>query len=132
MALKLTLKANEKLIVGRAVLRNGAKPAEIFIENNIPILRERDILKEEDATSLCRRIYFVVQLMYVDETNLPEYHKAYWDMIRELLPAVPSTKQYIEDISVRVAQADYYHALKTARKLIDYEDELIRSASSAT
>lgn len=125
MALKLKLKADEKLIVGRTVIRNGSKTAEIFIENNVPILREKDILKEEEATSFCRRIYFLVQLMYLDEEQQADCRTLLQRVSDELLTAVPSTKPYLDDITGRIDQGDFYHALKNARKLVEYEDALL-------
>lgn len=125
MALKLKLKADEKLIVGRTVIRNGSKAAEIFIENNVPILREKDILKEEEATSFCRRLYFLVQLMYLDEEQQADCRALLQTVSDELLTAVPSTKPYLDDITGRIDQGDFYHALKNARKLVEYEDSLL-------
>ena len=71
MALKITLKPNERMIIGGAVLANGnSKECNLLIENNVPILREKDILSEKDADKLCSQIYFTIQLMYIDEKNL--------------------------------------------------------------
>ena len=78
MPLKITLKPGERMIVGGAVLRNGKTKAGFVIENKIPVLRERDILSETDAISPCRRIYFVIQLMYIDNQNLITHHNTYW------------------------------------------------------
>ena len=125
MSLKIRLKANEKLIIGGAVVKNGAKSAELYIENNVPILREKDILSEKEVDTPCRRIYLVIQLMYIDEKNLVDYHKRYWELVREVLAAAPSTKKFIEEISEQILCAHYYQALKTARKLLDYEKELL-------
>ena len=47
MALKITLKPNEKMIVGGAVITNGnIKNTNLIIENNVPILRQKDIISE--------------------------------------------------------------------------------------
>jgi flagellar protein FlbT len=126
MPLKITLKPRERLIVGGAVVRNGDTGAHLLVENEVPILRERDILSERDADSPSRRIYFVVQLMYVDEKGLAEHHKLYWALIRELLAAAPSTAGFVDAINDFVVDKKYYQALKTARRLIDYEQELLQ------
>jgi flagellar protein FlbT len=40
MALKITLKPNEKMIVSGAVVTNGnTKNTDLIIENNVPVLR---------------------------------------------------------------------------------------------
>ena len=40
MALRLKLKPGERVIVGGAVVRNGSSRAELFVENDTPVLRE--------------------------------------------------------------------------------------------
>jgi flagellar protein FlbT len=47
MALKLSLKPGEKMIIGGAVVKNGDAKAELFIENQVPLLREKDIMGEK-------------------------------------------------------------------------------------
>jgi flagellar protein FlbT len=126
MALKISLKANEKLIIGGAVVTNGNTRSDLIIENSVPILREKDILSEHDATSPCRRIYFLIQLMYVDEKNLPEHHKVYWELVREVLRAAPSTLGLIDQINEHLVSSRYYQALKLAWQLIEYEEEVTR------
>jgi len=129
MSLKIRLKPYEKLLIGRAVVSNGDKSSEIIVENNVPILREKDIMKEESATSPGKRVYFLVQLMYVDSENLVTYHHSYWDMVKDILAAAPSTKPIIEDISNNLLEMDYYNALKASKKLISYEAKLLERIS---
>lgn len=126
MPLKITLKPRERLILGGAVVRNGAASSHLLVENEVPILRERDILSERNADSPCRRIYFAIQLMYVDEKNLPEHHRLYWMLMRDLLAAAPSTARFADEINALVLERKYYAALKVARQLIEYEQELLR------
>lgn len=125
MSLKIRLKPNEKILIGHAVVRNGDKATDLFIENSVPILREKEIMKEEGATSPCRRLYFLVQLMYVDGENLVTYHHAYWELVKEIIAAAQSMKPLIEEISTDILELDYYHALKAAKKLITYEEQLL-------
>jgi len=126
MALKITLKPGEKMIVGGAVLKNGGSTAHLVVENKVPVLRERDIIGESGATTPCRRIYFVLQLMYIDDDKLLEHHNVYWRLARELVEAVPKAADLVEPISQQVLAGDYYKAMKAARKLIDYEQEVTR------
>ena len=126
MPLKISLKPRERLILGGAVVRNGPAASQLLVENEVPILRERDILSERNADSPCRRIYFAIQLMYVDERNLPEHHHLYWMLMRDLLAAAPSTARLADEMNSLVLERKYYAALKAARQLIDYEQELLR------
>ncbi|QXE90350.1 flagellar biosynthesis repressor FlbT [Geomonas subterranea] len=129
MSLKITLKSNERLIVGGAVVRNGGKGTVLFIENTVPILREKDILGEKDTTTPCKRVYFTIQLMYIDEPNVPNYVKAYSELAAEILKAAPSTRSYIEQLNERIEAGNYYQALKLAKNLIEYEEELLKNAN---
>src|SRR6266545_1698847 len=116
MPLKITLKPHERLILGGAVVRNGGASARLLVENEVPILREKDILSEAAANSPCRRIYFVIQLMYVDEKNLAEHHKLYWTLVADALGAAPSLTRFIDPISRCVVEKNYYQALKIAQQ----------------
>lgn len=125
MSLKITLKPHERLIVGNAVVTNGNSRSDLLIENNVSILREKDILSEKNADTPCKRIYFAIQLMYVDEKNLAEHHTLYWKLVRDVIKAAPSMTPLIDQISEHILHNAYYQALKKTKKLIEYEQEVI-------
>ena len=125
MPLKITLKPHERMIVGGAVITNGNTRCDLLIENKVSILRQKDIMSEKDADSPCRKIYFTIQLMYIDEENLIEYHNTYWKLVQDIVKAAPSMLALIDQISEHILNNKYYQALKLARKLIDYEQEII-------
>ena len=125
MALKISLKPQEKLIIGGAVVKNGPGRSDFVIENVVPVLREKDILTPEKADSPCRKIYLIIQLMYVDERNLTQYHKTYWELVEEVVAAAPSQREILTEISGKILGGCYYQALKLAKKLINYEQEVM-------
>jgi flagellar protein FlbT len=126
MALKITLKPREKMIIGGAVLTNSSRSnCELVIENKIPVLRQKDIMSEADADSPCRRLYFVIQLMYIDEENLSTYTDQYWKFVEDIVQAAPSMTGVIDAISEKIFRQKYYQALKLTQKLIDYEQEVL-------
>ena len=127
MALKIALKPHERMIIDGAVVANGNAKSELIIENNVPILREKDILSETDANSPCRRIYFVIQLMYVDSKNLAVHHNTYWKLVFNLLESAPSMFKLINQINELILDNKYYHALKIAKEMIEYEEEVINN-----
>lgn len=133
MALKITLKPNEKMILGGAVVTNGnKKSADLIIENNVPVLRQKDILSEKDATSPCTRIYFIIQLMYIDQENLITHQHSYWKLVRELLAAVPRLGRHIDQINENILRGKFYRALKLSGELIDYEQEVLKHVHAIT
>ena len=127
MALKINLKPHERLIIGGAVISNGNSKSELIVENGVPVLREKDILREKDTDSPCKRIYFAIQLMYVDQENLAEHHRTYWELVKDVSEAAPSRRLVLQEISNNVLNGRYYKALKLARSLIAYEQEAIRN-----
>ena len=133
MALKITLKPNEKMIVSGAVVTNGnTKNTDLIIENNVPVLRQKDILSEKDATSPCSRIYFIIQLMYIDEENLADHQPIYWKLVHELLDAVPRVAGHIDQINENILGGNFYRALKLAGELIGYEQEVLKHVRAYT
>jgi flagellar protein FlbT len=127
MALKIALKPNERIVISGAVITNGSSSkCELIIENNAPVLREKDILSEKDAESPCSRIYFVIQLMYIDQENLDLHTDTYWKLVKQVLNVAPSMTGRIDKISEHIFNSKYYQALKLAGKLIEYEQEVIR------
>jgi flagellar protein FlbT len=129
MALKVELKPGEQIVIGNAVLKNGNQRAHFVVEGHAPILREKDILTAETANTPARRIYLAVQLMYLSgdiETN----STIYFELIRDFMTAAPSSLPLISEINSRILSGDLYKALKTAKRLVNYEKELLATLTA--
>lgn len=128
MALKVELKPNEKIIIGSCVITNTEQRAKLLIEGEkIPILREKDILTPATADTPAKLLYLAVQLMYISE-DPQEHHRVYFDLMRDLLSAAPSSAERIQEINNHILSGDYYKALKESKKLIAFEAELLAQA----
>lgn len=124
MALKVELKPHERIIVGNSVITNTDQRARLLIEGeNVPILRERDILTPETADTPAKLVYLAVQLMYISPDPQTQ-HGTYFNLVRDIVTAVPSSWPIIEAINNNIMSGDLYRALKDARKLIAYEEKL--------
>jgi flagellar protein FlbT len=132
MALRIELKPRERFILGGAVIRNGDARAEWILENNVPILRGKNILSLEEADTPCKRIYFLIQLMYVEGDNLAEHQDTYWALVRDIVEAAPSMIDLIDAINEHIVVGRYYEALKLTRKLINQEERIIQHADSGS
>lgn len=132
MSLKITLKVHEKFIIGGAVITNGDAKSTFIVENDVPILRGKDIMTLAVADTPCKRIYFAIQLMYVDGRNLAEHHKLFWELVRDVAKAAPSQKTLLQEISNEILHDRYYQALKLTKKLIKYEQEVINHVRRST
>ena len=125
MALKITLRPHERMIIGGAVVTNANATATFMIENKVPVLRQKDILSQEDGDSPAGRIYFTIQLMYVDAENIVTHHNAYWKLVQDFVRAAPSALEIVDRISEHILGERYYQALKLGKKLIVYEQEVL-------
>jgi flagellar biosynthesis repressor protein FlbT len=128
MALKITLKPNERMIIDGAVIANGSTVTDFVSENKVPVLRQSDILSEKDADSPCRRIYFAIQLMYVDRENQATHYANFWNLSQDLVKAAPSMLGFIDQVSEHILSNRHYQALKLTKKMINYEQEVLSRA----
>jgi len=132
MALKITLKPHEKMILGGAVIANGSTKCEFVVENTVTILRQNSILSLEDANTPASRIYLAIQLMYVDPAQLNTHQQLYWQLVKDFIKAAPSALGLIDQINELILNEKYYDALKLANKLIEFEQEVIESVTKCS
>jgi len=125
MTLKVELKPHERIIIGNCVVTNTDQRTRLLIDgDNIPILREKDILTPETADTPAKLIYLAVQLMYISP-DARANHGTYFNLIRDLVTAVPSVWPIIEAINNQILSGDLYQALKECKKLVAYERKLL-------
>lgn len=128
MGLKIELKPGERVMLGECVITNHDQRTRLLIEGNTPILREKDIMSESRANTPAKRIYLTVQLMYMSKNAAP-YHELYFRLVREITQAAPSMWPLIESINNQILTGELYKALREAKKLIAYEQELLNYAA---
>ena len=129
MALRLKLKPNERVIIGGAVVRNGGGRVELLIDNEVPVLRESDIMSPSAVRTPCERLYLVLQLVYVDTEQVSKHLETYRRLVEQVLEAAPSCGKFIAPIERHVGDGHFYQALKCARDLIEHERGLISDVS---
>ena len=131
MALKVELKPNERILIGESVITNCNQRSWLVIEGSSPILREKDILTAKRADTPAKRIYLAIQLMYTSKEPR-DYHELYFSLVRDITSAAPSVWPHIETINNHILTGEMYKALKDAKKLIGYEQELLDNAKRGT
>jgi len=136
MSLRLKLKPNEKIIIGNAVIENGSKSASFLVHNKTTILREKDILTEETATTPAKRIYFSVQLMYM-AGSLEEgksFHSEFFQLSKDFMTACPTETaiSLVSEVGNLILSDDLYAALKVCNKLISYEQDIMKNMNFET
>lgn len=134
MPLLIDLKPGEKVIINGAVLENAGVNTKLRICNESSILRQKEIMTEEDAVTPAARVYFCLQCSYIFPERRDHYQKLFQHYLAEYLEACPSAQSLGQGIVEQVAEGHFYAALKGARKLLKHESdvlaELERSAAA--
>ena len=125
MPLKLSLKPGERFVLNGAVVQNGDRRGTLILQNKASVLREKDILQQEDADTPARRVYFPVMMMYLDEGDAGKYYDEFALRMNEFMGAIrnPDVLTECVGVSKHILGGEYYKALMGCRKLIEYEDE---------
>jgi flagellar protein FlbT len=129
MSLKVELKPHERLIVGNCVITNSDQRTRLFIDGKAPVLREKDILSPATADSPAKRVYFAVQLMYLED-DIEKLRRDYFALVTDLVRAAPSTVRIIDEINNEILTGQLYKALRAAKKLIQHEQDILANAAA--
>ncbi|MGB8365116.1 MAG: flagellar biosynthesis repressor FlbT [Rhizomicrobium sp.] len=123
MPLKLSLKPGEKFVLNGAVLANGDKRTSLIIQNKACVLREKDIMQPDQATTPARRIYFPIMMMYLEPNE--DYYNDFALRMTEFMGAIRNqmTLAQCVEISRDVMSGNYYKALMLCKKLFEFEQE---------
>jgi flagellar protein FlbT len=123
--LRLSLKPHERAIIGGAVIRNGDSRAELLIENEVPVLREPNILSPGAVRTPCERIVLALQLVYLDPSQRQAHLDTYRALVKDVLEAAPSFRPLVEPVDDLVAEGRDYRALQCSRALLLHERKLL-------
>ena len=128
MGLKLSLKPGEKIAINGAVIVNGERRSEFIVENRASVLREKDIMRAEEATTPARRVYLPVMLIALDPAARTEAFADFEKRLMEIAGVLsdPAGLSLCLKISAAVANGAYYKALGHCRTLIEFESERLR------
>jgi len=124
MALRIELKPGERILIGECVITNSDQRAKFLIEGRATILREKDIITASEADTPAKRVYLAVQLMYT-AADPSKHHELYFALLGDFMQAAPSAAPIFESINNHILSGDLYKALKSSRKLIAFEEELL-------
>ena len=112
-------------MVNGAVIENGERRANLVLKNKAAVLREKDILHEEDVTTPVRRIYFPIMMMYLSDKADDKLYDEFVLRMNEFMGVVtnPEVLTVCVAISRDVMAGEHYKALMGCRKLMTYEAE---------
>ena len=126
MPLKLSLRPGERFVVNGAVIQNGDRRAALILQNKASVLREKDIMQPEEATTPARRVYYPIMLLYLDHGDPDQAYSEFALRLAEFTSAVRNPEALADCVGVsrEVMGGEYYKALMRCRKLMAYEDAL--------
>ncbi|MCH8473724.1 MAG: flagellar biosynthesis repressor FlbT [Opitutales bacterium] len=131
MALKLKLKPNERVYISGALVRNIGPGAVLELMNEVPMLREKDILLEQDAVTPCQKLYLIVQTLYFDCPGEGILFESFKSLSEEIVAAAPSLEKPLWQVGEKVQAGEHYPALKDLQKVITLESTLLSYAKKS-
>jgi len=126
--LVIKLAPHERLLINGAVIENGDRRSRLSIMTpNAQILRLRDAIHPEEATTPVRRVVYLAQLVLAGDAKSG-------DVRLQLLRGIEQLSQALtdDDSRTQLAQAtravlddDHYRTLRALRALLPREDRLL-------
>ena len=124
--MRISLRAGERIYINGAVLRVDRK-VTIKLVNDVMFLLEGQVMQVADATTALRQLYFIVQHMLMNPTDIQEASELYGQNHAALL-AVCENQQILEGLGAMdelVGAMRYYEALKRIRALFPIEEAIL-------
>ncbi len=128
--LRITLRDGEKAIINGAVIRAVGR-TQLAVENKVAVLRGREIMRPEEATTPARELYFAAMLAYIDPAGRIDHQDRIVALVGALIAGLAPTngKSACIRFAAEIAEGDYYRALQTAREVIAIEDAAAQEAA---
>ncbi len=129
MPLKLSVGKGERFIVNGAAIRNDGDTAELVFENQAHVLRQKDVLTTETASTPAARVYFSLQCAYLFPDKSEHYLNHFKRFLGEYLEAGPSAQPIADEIMENVHADRLYQGLKACSRLIVHEHEALTNVA---
>lgn len=126
--LVLKLSPKERVLINGAVIENGDRRSRLSIMTpGANILRLRDAIHPEEATTPVRRVCFAVQMVLSGDTPPEKAQTNLLRQIEELSQVFQDTdsRRILADASQALIEEQYYRVLKCIRGLLPREDRLL-------
>ncbi len=131
--LVLKLSPKERVLINGAVIENGDRRSRLSIVTpDAHILRLRDAIHPEEATTPVRRICFAVQLVLSGDHQAEKVRSGLMRQLEDLSQVFldHDSRRILTDASDAVIANQHYRALKSLRGLIPREDRILAVGQS--
>ena len=123
MALKVRLRAGERLAINGAVIRNNSsRTAELEVLNEATLLQERDIMLPEQADTPLKTLYFLIQQMHLEPHRYEEHYKSFMQLGSDTFALAfgegdKETGNVVMELVGSVGERDHIAALRRLQKV---------------
>jgi flagellar biosynthesis repressor protein FlbT len=121
----LKLRAHEQILVNGVVMQNGDRNTRLIIKTpDARILRLRDAIRPDEATTPVKRACYLAQLAVAGECSAAEAADrltAGLDALEKWLPAFAAV-EHLDEARAALAEGNFYAVLRALRRLVPVED----------
>ena len=131
--LVIRLRPHEKFLLNGAVVENGEKRAKLRIKSpDANILRLRDALHPNDATTPAKRLYYTAQLAVTGDLDIPKAINELLPGLQALLDALTDeeSQTHIADAIKHAQTGEFYCVMRALKKVFPYEEKLLLLAQA--
>lgn len=131
--LVLKLAPKERVLINGAVLENGDRRSRLSIMTpDANILRLRDAIHPEEATTPVRRVCYAAQLILTGDSDPVDARLALLRRIEELSQVFtdPDSRNTLAEATDALIADHHYRCLKALRSLLPREDRLLAARPS--
>jgi flagellar biosynthesis repressor protein FlbT len=131
VALRLTLKPDEKIVINGCVIRNADRRQTLTIENQADVVRGVDLLDESEAGTPVKEVYFFIQSALLRPDIRDDIVPVIQKRLGQLVPVFhDEVAGHLFEAANHVSAGNYYKAMRALRHVTDYEAELLRMVTN--
>ena len=130
----LKLRAHEQILVNGVVMQNGDRNARLIIKTpDAKILRLRDAIHPDDATTPVKRVCYIAQLAVAGEVDLDEARNQLRTGITQLGAALDGVdgSENLGEALTALRDDNFYSVLRALRRLLPIEEALLGHGPAA-
>ena len=126
--LVLKLGPHERVLINGAVIENGDRRSKLAVMTpNANILRLRDAIHPDEATTPVRRVCYIAQLILSGDTDADQAKHQLLRGIEQLSQVLtdPDSRTLLAQASAALLDDQHYQVLKALRSLLPREQRLL-------
>ena len=123
MPLRFTIMPYETIYINGAIITNGSRNADFVLQNHCRMLREKEMIKSEEADTACKKIVLLLQEIHLKEHPIDEIVELSRQCI-DIVSSLPGSGPYVKAIQQALDDKKTHVALKRGKDLVAYEAQL--------